>query len=65
MNNSPLIQRAALENIQVVLKAAGSGLKHVVKVNIYLANMPRDFQPMNEIYLQVGSDFYYLIIMSF
>lgn len=44
--------RAALENIAVVLKAAGSGLVHIVKANIYLSDLPRDFQAMNEIYLQ-------------
>ncbi|KAG6845376.1 hypothetical protein H0H87_010485 [Tephrocybe sp. NHM501043] len=42
--------RAALENIAIVLKAAGTGLKHIVKVNIYLSNLPRDFPAMNEIY---------------
>ncbi|KAG6849976.1 hypothetical protein H0H93_002978 [Arthromyces matolae] len=45
--------RAALENIAVVLKAAGSGLEHIVKVNIYLPNLPRDFASMNEVYLEV------------
>jgi len=44
--------RAALENIAVVLKAAGSGLEHIVKTNIYLSNLPRDFQAMNEVYIQ-------------
>ncbi|KAF8899115.1 Endoribonuclease L-PSP [Infundibulicybe gibba] len=44
--------RAALENMSVVLKAAGSGLEHIVKANVYLRDMDRDFQPMNEIYAQ-------------
>ncbi|GLB35792.1 putative ARM repeat-containing protein [Lyophyllum shimeji] len=44
--------RAALENIAVVLKAAGSGLEHIVKTNVYLTHLPRDFQAMNEIYVQ-------------
>ncbi|TFK41882.1 Endoribonuclease L-PSP [Crucibulum laeve] len=44
--------RAALENLSTVLKASGSGLEHIVKVNIYLSNMPRDFALMNEVYLQ-------------
>ncbi|THV01427.1 Endoribonuclease L-PSP [Dendrothele bispora CBS 962.96] len=44
--------RAALENIAVVLKAAGSGLEHIVKANIYLTNMERDFGPMNEVYAE-------------
>lgn len=47
-------QRAALENLAIVLKASGSGLEHIVKVNIYLANMPRDFQAMNAIYAEVS-----------
>ncbi|TFK77472.1 Endoribonuclease L-PSP [Pluteus cervinus] len=42
--------RAALTNLSIVLKASGSGLEHVVKVNIYLTNMSRDFQLMNEAY---------------
>jgi len=41
--------RAALQNLAEVLKASGSGLEHVVKVNIYLANLQRDFAPMNEV----------------
>ncbi|KXN88884.1 hypothetical protein AN958_06754 [Leucoagaricus sp. SymC.cos] len=49
--------RMALENISKVLKAAGTSLENVVKVNIYLTNFDRDFAAMNEIYLQYfGSD---------
>ncbi|KAJ3851829.1 Endoribonuclease L-PSP [Lentinula lateritia] len=44
--------RAALENIAIVLKAAGSGLNSIVKANIYLTNMARDFGPMNEVYAE-------------
>ncbi|KAJ7085770.1 Endoribonuclease L-PSP [Mycena belliarum] len=43
--------RRALENLSVVLKAAGSGLQHIVKANVYLTDM-RDFSAMNEVYLQ-------------
>lgn len=46
-------QRAAIENIEKVLKAADSCLNDIIKVNIYLTNMDRDFQPMNEVYIQV------------
>jgi enamine deaminase RidA (YjgF/YER057c/UK114 family) len=46
-------QRAALENLERVLKAAGSGLEHIVKANIYLSNLPRDFSSMNEVYIEV------------
>ena len=35
-----------------VLKAAGSGLEHIVKANVYLTDMA-NFGPMNEIYAQV------------
>ncbi|KZP20528.1 Endoribonuclease L-PSP [Athelia psychrophila] len=44
--------RAALNNLAIVLKAAGSGLDHIVKANIYLSNMERDFKPMNEVYIE-------------
>ncbi|KAJ3895136.1 Endoribonuclease L-PSP [Lentinula edodes] len=44
--------RAALENIAIVLKAAGSGLDSIVKANIYLTNMARDFGPMNKVYAE-------------
>lgn len=46
-------QRAALNNIQIVLRAANSDLSHIVKATIYLTNLERDFQPMNEVYAQV------------
>ncbi|RMZ77587.1 hypothetical protein DV737_g4281, partial [Chaetothyriales sp. CBS 132003] len=41
--------RQALTNLQAVLKAAGSGLEHVVKMNIYLTNMD-NFTQVNEAY---------------
>ncbi|KAG2339968.1 Endoribonuclease L-PSP [Suillus weaverae] len=42
---------AALENMDKILKAAGSGLQHVVKVNVYLTNLTRDFSDMNSVYI--------------
>jgi hypothetical protein len=48
-------QTRALENLSAVLAAAGSGLEHVLKANVYLANMPRDFAAMNEAYIKVGN----------
>ena len=36
-------------NVGVLLAAAGSGWEHVVKVNVYLADL-KDFPAMNEIY---------------
>lgn len=38
-----------LRNLTAVLEAAGSGLKHVVKTTVFLADMS-DFAVMNEIY---------------
>ena len=37
------------ENLQAILKAAGCGLKDVVRVGVYLSDMG-DFAAMNEIY---------------
>ena len=48
-------QRAALENIRIVLEASGSNLERIVKMNVYMANLPRDFKEMNEAYLEVRS----------
>ncbi|KAG1730208.1 Endoribonuclease L-PSP [Suillus lakei] len=42
---------AALENLSKILEAAGSGLQHVVKTNVYLTNLARDFSDMNSVYL--------------
>ncbi|KAG1877192.1 Endoribonuclease L-PSP [Suillus subluteus] len=42
---------AALENMGKILKAAGSGLQHVVKANVYLTNLTRDFSDMNTTYM--------------
>ncbi|MFQ5968310.1 MAG: RidA family protein [Acidimicrobiia bacterium] len=39
----------ALENLREVLEAAGTKLEHVVKVNVYLAEV-EDFAAMNEVY---------------
>ena len=47
-------QRAALENMSKVLKAAGSGLEHIVKANVYLKHMDEDFAKMNEVYLEAS-----------
>ncbi|KAI0821981.1 YjgF-like protein [Trametes gibbosa] len=44
--------RAALDNLTKVLKAAGVGRESVLKANVYLANLQRDFVPMNEVYLE-------------
>ncbi|KAJ8518782.1 hypothetical protein ONZ45_g4214 [Pleurotus djamor] len=44
--------RAAIKNLEIVLKASGSSLKHVLKVNLYLTNLKDDFAPMNEAYTE-------------
>lgn len=40
--------------METILKEAGSDLEHILKVNIYLANLQRDFADMNEAYLEVS-----------
>jgi 2-iminobutanoate/2-iminopropanoate deaminase len=39
----------AIQNLRAVLEAAGSGLSHVVKTTVFLADMG-DFGAMNEVY---------------
>jgi 2-iminobutanoate/2-iminopropanoate deaminase len=41
--------RQALENLQVVLEAAGTSLDRAVKTTVFLANIA-DFAAMNEVY---------------
>jgi 2-iminobutanoate/2-iminopropanoate deaminase len=43
--------RQVLENLQAVLKAAGSSLDRVVKATVFLQNMA-DFAAMNEVYAE-------------
>jgi len=49
------IQRAALENIKKVLKAAGTTLEGIVKANIFITNF-EDFEALNEIYQEVRAE---------
>lgn len=37
------------KNLEEVLKGAGMSLKNVVKANIYLSNLSRDFAAVNEV----------------
>lgn len=53
-------QRVALQNMAKVLKAAGSGLEHIVKANIYLLHRDRGFDAMNEVYEEVWFNFFLL-----
>src|SRR3989338_885887 len=41
--------RQVLENLRVVLEAAGTSMSRVVKTTVYMTNLG-DFQKMNEIY---------------
>ena len=41
--------RRVLDNLAAILKAGGSGLKHVIKTTIYFQDM-QQFQNVNEIY---------------
>lgn len=43
--------RQTLENIRAILEAAGSSLKEVVRVGVFLADL-NDFAAMNEVYRQ-------------
>ena len=43
--------RRALMNLQAVLESAGSSLKEVVRVGVYLVDL-KDFDAMNEVYLE-------------
>lgn len=47
--------RQTLQNIRAILEAAGSSLKDVVRVGVYLADM-NDFAAMNEVYKQFFSE---------
>jgi 2-iminobutanoate/2-iminopropanoate deaminase len=40
-----------LKNLSAVLEAAGTGLEHVVKTTVFLADM-KEFAVMNEVYAQ-------------
>lgn len=41
--------RLTIDNVEAVLRAAGLGLEHVVKVTVYLADLSR-VEPFNKIY---------------
>jgi len=47
--------KAALDNIEKVLKAAGFELKDIVSVTVYLADI-HDFPEMNKVYKTVAPD---------
>lgn len=47
-----MLQIQAIKNLSAILESAGSSLKNVVKVNIFITTM-KDFVPMNEGYVQM------------
>ena len=42
--------RSTIENIRLVLEAAGAGLEDVVDVSVFITNMKDDFQRFNKVY---------------
>ncbi|KAK5326178.1 hypothetical protein LTR70_002178 [Exophiala xenobiotica] len=47
--------RKAIQNLEIVLKEAGSSLRNLLKVNIYLKNM-HDYAAMNHTYAEMIPD---------
>jgi 2-iminobutanoate/2-iminopropanoate deaminase len=47
--------RQVLDNLNEVLKAAGTDLEHVVKTTVYLT-VSEHFKPMNEVYKEYFTD---------
>lgn len=45
--------RQILANLSAVLEASGMSLKNVVKANIYLSHLSRDFNTFNEVWKEV------------
>lgn len=41
-----------IDNLEAILKEAGSSLDNVVQVNVYLKNLKSDFAQMNEVYMK-------------
>ena len=44
--------RAAIENVKAILEDAGSSLKKVLDVTVYLTDMERDFAAFNRVYAE-------------
>lgn len=44
--------RAAIENVKAILEDAGSSLKNVLDVTVYLTDMERDFSAFNRVYAE-------------
>lgn len=41
---------SVIENVRVILEAAGSSFENIVDVQVFLTNMKRDFKAFNEVY---------------
>ena len=48
--------RAVIENIRIILEAAGSSLDRVVDVTAFLIDMDRDFKAYNSVYAEYFTD---------
>ncbi len=44
--------RQVLENIEAILKAAGSSMDNIVRIEIFLTNLKEDFISMNDEYIK-------------
>jgi reactive intermediate/imine deaminase len=44
--------RSVIENIKIILEAAGSSLEKVIDVQVYLTNMKKDFPVFNRVYAE-------------
>jgi 2-iminobutanoate/2-iminopropanoate deaminase len=45
-----------MKNISNVLRDSGSDLDHIVKANVYVTDIKKDFGPLNEAYLEFFPD---------
>lgn len=45
--------RQVIQNLEAVLKGANMNLSNVVKANIYLSNLSRDFVAVNEVWKDI------------
>lgn len=48
--DAALQTESVIENIKIILEAAGSSLDKIVDVQVFLTDMKRDFQAFNEVY---------------
>ncbi|WWC64377.1 uncharacterized protein I303_106987 [Kwoniella dejecticola CBS 10117] len=45
--------RQVIQNLEAVLRGSGMTLRNVIKANIYLSNLSKDFEAVNEVYKEV------------